>query len=186
MPTPSIIMLMGLRASGKTTIGQRLATQLGRLFIDLDLLTAAQLGETTAGAALLRYGEKDFRLAEFDVLFNLLKPVFFPIVIDQPFVLALGGGTPTAPGAADFLRSARESGKVFIIYLATDEPTLTARLTADSTLRPSLTGRSTTDEVAALLIARNPLYRDLADLVIDAGSGTPAEIAERLHTQIPR
>lgn len=158
---PAIVVLIGLRASGKTTVGRLLAAQLGRRFIDLDDLTAARLGETRAGDALATHGEPKFRVAEVEALRGVLR--------GGDAVLALGGGTPTAKGAAWILREQKEAGRVAVIYLRADAATLRARLEADPTPRPSLTGKGTAAEVEELMRLREPIYRDLADAVVNAG-----------------
>ncbi|MFN7021554.1 MAG: shikimate kinase [Phycisphaerales bacterium] len=174
MPDAPIIVLMGLRASGKSTVGQLLATRLGRRFIDLDDLTAARLGEARAGDALARHGEQAFRAAEVEALRGVLR--------GGDAVIALGGGTPTARGAAWILREQREAGRVFIVYLRADAATLRARLGADPTPRPSLTGKGTAAEVDDLLRLREPIYRDLADAVVEAGG--PRSSAEQVALSI--
>ena len=50
------VLLIGLRCSGKTTVGPLLAQRLGRLFVDLDDRPAAAAGCGRAGEALT-YGE---------------------------------------------------------------------------------------------------------------------------------
>jgi shikimate kinase len=170
-PVPTIILL-GLRASGKTTVGRLLAARLGRVFVDLDDRTAAALGAASAGAALARHGEAAFRLAEAGALGAALG--------EGPMVLALGGGTPTAPGAEALLKRGREAGKIRVVYLRASASELRSRLAGDATVRPSLTGRGTMDEVEELLAARDPLYRGLADVVIEAGEGGAEEVVRRV------
>lgn len=173
-----IIVLMGLRASGKSTVGRLLAARLGRRFIDLDDLTAARLGEQCAGDALARHGEPAFRAAEVEALRGVLR--------GGDAVLALGGGTPTARGAAWILREQREAGRVFIVHLRADAATLRARLDADPTPRPSLTGRGAAAEVDDLLRRREPIYRDLADAVVEAGGqgASPEQVALRIRERL--
>ena len=149
---------------------------MNRIFVDLDDQTAAALGEQTAGEALGRHGLAAFRSAEAVALADALT--------NPNQVLALGGGTPTAPGAAALLREHRAAGSIHIVYLAVDAATLRSRLAADPTLRPSLTGAGTVNEVESMLAERDPLYRQLADIIIDAGSGTASQIADRIRAAI--
>jgi shikimate kinase len=151
---------MGLRASGKTTVGRHLATVLSRPFTDLDEVTAGILGEERAGTALARHGEARFREAEADALERVLH--------ERPQVVSLGGGTPTAPRAYRLLLEARAAGLITTAYLHADCALLRARLEADPTPRPSLTGLGTIAEVEQIYARRDPLYRELADRVLDA------------------
>lgn len=157
---------MGLRASGKSTVGRALAVRLSRVFIDLDDLTAAELDAPTAGAALAAQGEPRFREAEAAALARILT---------RPGqIIALGGGTPTAPAARSLIESARAAGSVVTVYLIAPVDLLKRRLAADSTLRPSLTGRGTIDEVEQLHSRRDPIYRSLADRTVDADASPDA------------
>jgi shikimate kinase len=79
-------------------------------------------------------------------------------------VLALGGGTPTAPGAADLLRERAAAGSVRLLYLRASAETLAGRLTAaGGPDRPALVGDDPVSEITVLFERRDPLYRELAD-----------------------
>ena len=96
-------------------------------------------------------------------------------------VVALGGGTPTAPGAADLLRTARDARRAIIVYLTAEADTLRTRLAAgDMADRPSLTGADPRAEIEAVLARRDPLYRDLATEVIETDSMGVEEVAGAL------
>jgi shikimate kinase len=88
--------------SGKSTVGARLARQLGWHFVDLD-----ERIETFAGITIPqffeRHGEPAFRQLEADQLRAALGRA---IERQEPTVLALGGGTYAQPGAPEFLRNA--------------------------------------------------------------------------------
>ncbi len=80
------IVLLGYMASGKTSIGKKLAKQLNLLFIDLDDYIAEQ--ENSSVLSIFKdKGEIYFRKKEAYYLKELLKG-------NENFVLALGGGTP--------------------------------------------------------------------------------------------
>jgi shikimate kinase len=150
------VILMGLRASGKSTLGRGLAAALGRPFIDLDEVTAAVMNANSAAEAIKSQGISAFRLAETQALKQVLG-------MDVAQIVALGGGTPTAPGAAEELHAAMREGKAQIVYLRAQPATLQARLRqSDPAMRPSLTGASVVDEVPALFAQRDELYQQLA------------------------
>jgi shikimate kinase len=155
------ILLIGLRGSGKSTIATRLGERLQRNAIDLDPEVLRELGCADVTEAWDKLGEHAFREAETLVLGRLLER-------EEPMVLALGGGTPTAPGAEDLIAAATSRGRAIVMYLAASAATLAARLPAEDRDRPSLTGRDARDEMAYVLQARDGLYRALADHVVDA------------------
>ena len=171
---PSTLVLIGLRVSGKTTLGKRVARDLGRPFIDLDDRVAAHFGVAAAGEALTEHGIDAFRAAETECLRDALSAT--------GSILSLGGGTPTAPGAADALRSARDA---LVAYLHAHPRTLAARLTAiGSASRPSLTGKDPAAEFEEVYAERNPLYTDIADEVIDADDWDEDRLANELMTAL--
>ncbi|MGH7132480.1 MAG: shikimate kinase [Phycisphaerales bacterium] len=177
MPPTHALILMGLRCSGKTTIGRLAAERLGIPFVDLDDETAALLAEPTPGDALRRRGEPAFRAAETAALLDQLQR----ITLAGPIVLALGGGTPTAAEAPEVLRFAAEKCRCRLVYLHASPLALRSRLEkADASARPSLTAAGVLDEVAALYDARDPLYRSLAQHTFEAGASTPQQLADDL------
>jgi shikimate kinase len=175
-PAPSIV-LIGLRCAGKSLVGARLAERLGRPFVELDAVTSGLLGARSAGEALLSAGAAAFRAAETEAL---------RLVLGAPGrVVALGGGTPTAPGAADLLRRERASGTALVVYLRLPADTLRRRLAATGPAdRPSVTGLGTIEEVDRLLAERDPLYASLASLTIAAEGLSPEEAAERIAASV--
>lgn len=162
---PSLV-LIGLRGSGKSTLGRLAAQRLGRAFIDLDDRTAARLGHASVANAWAAAGEPAFRAAEVEALPEALRT--------SNLVLALGGGTPTAPGAEALLRDAQSRGEIVIVYLRCTPAELRARLLAaggPGANRPSLTGRDPLDEIEEVYARRDGLYRGLAGRVIEGVSG---------------
>lgn len=149
------LILIGLRASGKSTLGQLLAQELGREFVDLDHLVARKMNASGPGEVIERDGIDSFRAAETEVLRSVLNT--------SGQILALGGGTPTAPGASELLRDS--DARIF--YLKATPETLHIRLAhSDNTDRPALTGDDVLDEVQTLLEQRDPLYHALAESVV--------------------
>lgn len=167
------VLLIGLRCSGKSTVGRLLAERLQRPFIDLDDRTAAILNFTTAGDALRTHGEPAFRAAESQALRAVLTD-------PTPAIIALGGGTPTAPGAAALLLEAQGAGRAMIVYLRATPELLAQRLrNSSAATRPSLTGAGAVAEVGLLFQQRDPLYTRLANRVAD-GSLAATQIVTTL------
>jgi shikimate kinase len=156
---PQQIILLGLRGSGKSTLGKLLAARLVTDFVDLDVVTAGLLRVESAGKAIQKFGLAAFREAE-------VRSLQMPRSAGAG-VLALGGGTPTAHGAIPALSALRAKG-ARLIYLRATPGTLRARLSeTDLSTRPSLTGASVLEEIERLFVERDPLYRSLADHVIE-------------------
>lgn len=172
-----MVILMGLRGSGKSSVGPVLARALGKPFVDLDDLVVARAGARSAAALWADLGQAKFREREAEALRHVLA--------GPACVLALGGGTPTAPGAAEALRTARESAGAFVVYLRAEAPLLHARLSrTDMAARPSITGGDPLAEIASVLSARDPLYLSLTDEVISCGAEGPEEVAEEIARRI--
>lgn len=154
------LALIGLRGAGKSAIGQLVAERTRREFIDLDDLTPQILGSLSVRDAWMAYGEESFRRAETVALAKALS--------GEGCIVALGGGTPTAPLVPDLIEHERASGRLLVVYLAASAETLRSRLkNSDNSHRPSLTGKDPLEEIEDVLEARDPLYRRLADAVID-------------------
>jgi shikimate kinase len=180
-----MLILMGLRGSGKSTVGRMVAAARKVPFADLDdrtAMTAARKRLVPAGssvAALLQtVGEQQFRQVEEEALFEAVNKPACDIA-----VLALGGGTPTHPGSLAVMRERlNDPHRVTqLVYLRATPATLAARLsTTDLSQRPSLTGRGVVEEVGELFAKRDPLYTSLATRVIDVDGLTPQQTAAML------
>lgn len=159
------IVLMGLRGSGKSTIGRRLAEQLARPFIDLDERVLRHLNFPTVADAWSALGEPAFRQAEHTVLAKLLAK-HDPA---QSRIIALGGGTPAILEAKQLLNDSRQRGTIRSIYLHATPAELIMRLPPTDANRPRLTtAASPLDEVQTVYNTRDLIYRALADHIIDA------------------
>lgn len=169
MALASHLILMGMRGAGKTTLGRAAALRLGCAFIDLDELTLRAMGAASVREAWERSGESGFREGEARALRDALaRPAG---------VIAMGGGTPMAPGAAELLKAAAERGAA-ICYLRLPASALRARLRAAAPGdRPSLTGADPVAEIDAVLAAREAAYRGMATDVIEADGRSVDELA---------
>lgn len=168
------LALMGLRGSGKTTVGRLVASRLKWAFVDLDDQTPSVLdphGALTVREAWQRHGEAAFRKAESIALDRVVS------VSKQ--IIALGGGTPTVPGAAERLREHTRVGDLKLVYLHASPQQLRDRLErTDLATRPSLTGSGVLTEIPAVYAARDPLYRSLATHIIEVGGATAEAISD--------
>ncbi|MFT7668829.1 MAG: shikimate kinase [Planctomycetota bacterium] len=174
-PSREIIALVGLRGSGKTSLGSLLAKELGIAFLDLDdRLVELQPGSgASAGEVFEALGEPAFRDLESHALEACLA-------VSQPFVLATGGGVVEGLRNRELLGSS-----CLCIWLQADPETLCARIGVDSTSRPSLLGLEPLEEMREISLRREPHYKMLAAIELDTAGGDPkslvAEIISKLH-----
>jgi len=170
------VLLMGLRGSGKTTVGGLLARQLGGEFIDLDDRVLATFAETTVADAWSAHGEQVWRAAEARVLHELLSRT-----AARYSVIALGGGTPMIESARRDIQAARTAGTATVVYLRCVVEELERRLAGQTDDRPSLTGADPVGETAAVMTEREPVYRNLADHEYDVSTTSPQQAAVSLR-----
>lgn len=150
------VVLMGFRCTGKTTTGRALARILGLPFYDTDEEVMRRRGLTIA-EMVAQGGWAAFRAAEAEVVGELASR--------RGAVIALGGG---AVLAEENVRRLKEGG--IFVWLKASPAEIERRLARDeatSSSRPPLTGPASASEVKTVLAEREPLYRRLADLVVD-------------------
>ena len=163
------IYLVGMMASGKSTVGPLLADALGYRFLDADAVIREVAG-CTIPEIFDRDGEAGFRQLERQVLKQLSQW--------HSLVVATGGGIVTVPANWGELRQGA------VVWLDVAAAELLQRLQADSGGRPMLETPDPQQRLLELLEERRPLY-DQADLKITAGNGTPAEISKRVLMALP-
>jgi shikimate kinase len=144
------IFIVGFMASGKSTYGQQLASELNLPFVDTDVLIEEKIGMSVSDFFDL-WGEKYFRRMERDVLFGLLSK-------QESFVCATGGGSVCQPDIMDWLNRAGET-----IWLNTPWETIVERLENDTT-RP-LASQKNWDELKLLYQSRCPYYQKSENVI---------------------
>lgn len=172
-PPPRNVVLIGLRGSGKTIAGRLLAAKLGRPFVDIDDVTCSLLNAPTVADAWQTRGVAAFRLAEAAALRRVLAA--------RGQIIACGGGTPTAPGAAMMIRAEQQAATAVVVYLRAPAEVLRTRLAAsppDLAARPPVLGADPLAEIDILLAHRDPLYLSLADHIIETRLLTPERVAD--------
>jgi shikimate kinase len=160
-------VLIGYRGTGKSTVGRILAERSGRGFVDVDLEIEARAGRSIR-SIFSECGEPAFRDWEERTLAELQAK--FPDAI-----VATGGGAVLRETNRGRIRALG-----VVIWLRGDPSVLANRLESDRrgiAERPPLTPAGTLSEIAAVLETRIPLYRAMADAVIDTDDKTPAEVA---------
>ena len=171
MPLKAIprIFLVGPMGSGKTTVGSRLAQALGRDFLDSD-----QEIEQRAGVSIPLIfeveGEAGFRARE--------KAIIAELTERPSIVLATGGGAILDPDNRRCL-----VGRGLVVYLQTSVNEQLSRTRYDQH-RPLLQTPDPRARLESLLTARDPLYRDVADLTIASDGQSPRAIVQRIMIYI--
>jgi shikimate kinase len=172
MPAARNIFLVGLMGAGKTTIGRQLAQALGKQFADSDHEIEARTGANIPLIFELE-GEAGFRERETAVLEELSDR--------DDLVLATGGGAVLRERNRALLR---ERGTV--VYLRASVERLLARTHKDKN-RPLLQTEDPRARLESLLRERDPLYLEVADIIIDTDQGNVknalAEILRQLDAQ---
>ena len=147
------IYLVGPMGSGKTTIGQRLAKLLGLRFLDCDHELETQTG-ASVGLIFDVEGEEGFRARETRMLEELTKR--------SGVLVATGGGVVLREENRKMLS---ETG--LVVYLRTPVNQQLRRLGRDRS-RPLLQTPDRKQKLSLLAEQRNPLYREIADIVFPA------------------
>lgn len=148
------LIFVGMMGSGKTTVGRALARHLGKAFVDSDEEIQKRTGVNIPYIFDVE-GESGFRLRETAALADLVKC--------DNMVLATGGGVVLAEQNRTLLK---QSG--IVVYLRASVHDLWHRTRHDRN-RPLLQTNDPYGKIMELYQQRDPLYRQVADIVIQSG-----------------
>ena len=163
------LYLIGMMGTGKTTVGQRLAKELGYRFFDTDVLIE-RVAQKSINELFAEDGEAFFRDLESQVLGE--------VSACTRSVIATGGGAVSRPVNWSYLRHG------LIIWLDAPISLLVERLAEDNT-RPLLKIDDLSLKLETLLAERKSLYQE-ADLQIAiAKNENPEQIVSKILEQIP-
>jgi shikimate kinase len=143
-----------MMGAGKTTVGRQLAKRLGKTFHDADRDVEERTGVSVSVIFEIE-GEAGFRRREAEAIEQLTAT--------DDIVLATGGGAVLDPRNREHLRS-----RGFVVYLHALPAVLWQRTRTDKS-RPLLQGGDPRERLETLYGQRDPLYREVADLVVDTG-----------------
>lgn len=164
------LVLVGPMGAGKSTVGRYLAELLGKEFIDVDRELEVRCGADIPWIFDIE-GEAGFRARETELLHELC--------CRSGIVLATGGGAVLSERNRLTLKGC---GKV--IYLSATLRQILER-TAHDRNRPLLQVDNPREVIERLLHQRDPLYREIADLVVDSDSGVaPQSLAENIVSRL--
>ena len=164
------IFLVGPMGSGKSSVGRRLAQELGYSFLDSDDVIEERSG-VDIPFIFEREGEAGFRARERRIIDELTRM--------PRLVLATGGGAAMDPENRACLR---ERGHVVYLHASVDQQ---LRRTRGGRERPLLKDPDPRAVLTRLMALREPQYREIAEVVVDTDARRiPAvvqEIRERLE-----
>lgn len=159
------VLLVGLMASGKSTVGQAVATASGWPCLDNDALLERSTG-STAAELLADHGVDRLRAAESDVLTLLLA-------MPAPFVSGVAAGTILDERDRERMRAGGH-----VVWLKASVPSLVRRVARQG-------GRAWLDEdpeavLQAMAEEREPLYAATAHQVLDMDALSPVQAAREV------
>jgi len=170
------VYLIGYRATGKTTVGKKVAHELGIPFVDLDEYIKREAGREIA-EIVSEKGWKAFRELEKHALTTLAAK-------QEPVVVSCGGGAVLHKDIWPEIKK----GAV-VVWLKARQETILARMAQDGlsqTQRPRLTDNSSTmkEEIEQTLQERYPLYEYCADVAIETDSLSPEKVARKIIEEV--
>ncbi len=172
-PINQTIALIGMRGSGKTVVGRALAKLRGGEHVDTDDVIVQRANQTIAEIFSSK-GEAGFRDRE--------RQAIEQVTTNPPAVISVGGGA-----VLDDRNVERLGSVATLVWLTAEANVLWDRISADINTpqtRPSLTDQKGLEEVQALLVERNPIYKRVCTLRVDTTGKTPEAIAQETISNI--
>jgi shikimate kinase len=160
------IALVGLMGAGKSSVARILTERLKRTCVALDAWVESSSGSSIA-ELFARDGEMEFRRWERRALESALE--------SEAGVIDCGGGVVLDPANRASLRS-----RCRTVWLEVGAEEAARRLSAEVVPRPLLAGLPVRERLENLLVARDPLYAEVAEIRIATDGRTPAETAEAI------
>ena len=165
------IALIGYRGTGKSTIARLLAKDLGFGLIELDRVIDERAGEKIP-EIVSKFGWEKFRDLETEFLADILKK--------DNTIFDLGGGVVEREENRKLIKD-----NCTVVWLKAKPEVIIQRI-KEQMHRPSLTGKSFTDEVPEVLARREPLYRGLAQIEIDTENKSPEQLAQEISQKLSK
>lgn len=163
------IFLIGPMGAGKSTVGRHLARMLKKRFLDCD----RELEERTGARIAIIFeleGESGFRKREHALLEELTS--------GDGLVLATGGGVVLDRDNRELL-----SSRGFNIYLNAPLELLVSRTSRDRQ-RPLLQTEDRAARIKALIEERDPLYREVADMIVTSDKRSAKHVAREILNRL--
>lgn len=165
------VFLIGPMGSGKTTVGRHLAKTLKLEFVDSDHAIEERTGADIPWIFDIE-GEEGFRRRERAVIDELTRR--------RGIVLATGGGAVIDP-----LNRADLAARGVVVFLRASVDKILSR-TGKSQNRPLLRTEDPRARVEQLLAARDPLYHEIADIIVDTDKRGVKSTVNQILDQLRR
>lgn len=162
---PQNLFLVGPMGAGKSAVGRQLARLLHMTFVDSDDEIESRTGVDIA-FIFEKEGEAGFRKREAKVIDDLSAR--------DGIVLATGGGAVIDQASRNFL-----GARGLVVYLATSVDQQVAR-TKKGRERPMLASGDSREILEDLMAARDPLYREIADLIVETDGRKVKAVADEV------
>jgi len=163
------IFIVGPMGAGKTTIGKKLALYLDRQFVDTDHLIVNRSGADIPWIFDIE-GEQGFRRREAQICDEISR--------EPSLVVATGGGIVLDPNNRQALAS-----RGIVIYLKASIDELVERTSKDKN-RPLLKTPDPRATIESILKEREPLYEEVADIVIDTQGSNSRNTINKILNQL--
>ena len=169
MKHPKNIFLVGPMGAGKSAVGRHLARTLHLTFVDSDDEVESRTG-VDISFIFEKEGEEGFRKRESAAIDDLTKM--------DGVVLATGGGAVISPDNRSHL-----GGRGLVVYLYTTVEQQVSR-TEKGRERPLLESGNRRDILEDFLQQRDPLYREVADIIVETDGRKVHSVATEIIEQI--
>lgn len=166
------IALIGLRGAGKSTLGRRLAQELGVPFLEMDREIEEESGLPLSELFSL-YGQAGYRRFEGRCLSRIVEE--YPRA-----VLSVGGGVVSEAGTYDFLLA-----NCMTVWLRASPSEHMQRVIAQGDMRPMAESHEAMEDLKRILAGREPQYRKADEIVDTSGASVEASFA-RLRDAVAR
>lgn len=159
------VFLVGPMGAGKTTVGRLLAKYLQRDFVDSDWYVETQTGADIAWI-FDKEGEVGFRERETRAIDEL--------TLRSGIVMATGGGAVMRAENREMLKT-----RGIVVYLNAPVDIQMSRTAKDKS-RPLLQQPNPRQVLQKLYAIRDPLYREVADIILPTGHTYPRHMVTEL------
>ena len=167
------IFLIGYRCTGKTTVGEILASMLDYDFLDIDEKVESDNG-CSISSIVKTHGWNKFRKLEKQTLFETLD--------NEDIIVSTGGGIVLDLENRIFLKNNGVS-----IWLFANKDVIINRLTNDNNTllsRPGLTDKKLEQETEMMIKQRKPFYSEITQIKFDTSIKTPEKLAQMIKRRI--
>nr|WP_228001556.1 shikimate kinase [Nocardia australiensis] len=167
-PRAPRVVLVGPPGAGKSTIGRKLARELGVELYDTDIGIERETGRTIP-EIFATDGEPEFRRIEEQVVRRA--------ILAERGVVSLGGGAVLSKDTRALLRNRT------VVYLEISVAE-GLRRTGASTARPLLNGADPSAKYRELMCKRRPLYREVATVRVRTDGRSPGRVVRMIMTKL--